>query len=118
MTEQEDSYKDSYSLPESLASNGYFQSAECVSFYDELPSLFTDKNFQPQLSQDTLLPPLEDSMNLNNVLMPDLVESQNSEIYQDIPEHSEDILQLDLPQDILQFTSEEENQFNIFFGSI
>ena len=105
---------DTYSLPTHTIDPC---TTECVSLYDELPSLFTTKDSQPQISQDTFLPTMEDSFDLNTVVIPDIAEAKESEIYQNIPKQNHDILHLDLPLDIMQFTSEEENQFNLYFGS-
>ena len=99
---------------------------EGLSFYDELTSMskpYESQTFLPSFDTfDQLLPTIEDSFDLNNVLLP----VQEHFEYSELPHYSEDTKGiedseerdiLDLDQNMLNFTAEEENEFNIYFES-
>ena len=103
-----------------------FPNHDVLSFYDELSSMSKQNNSETSLPSfgtfDQLLPTMEDSFDLNNVLLPVQEHSENS----DMAQYSEDIQGiddtedrdiLDLDQNILNFTVEEEKEFNIYFES-
>jgi hypothetical protein len=106
------------------------QCSEGLSFYD---SMFPAKGSQPPISElDTLnqlLPPMEDRLDLSGFLIPVQGQCEYSDLSQyTCVEHTEntetidhtegtEILDLDIAHHIMDFTVEEEREFNIYFGS-
>ena len=118
-----------------------FQSSLALSFYEELPSMLPSKPSLPPIPSlytlTHLLPPMEDSLDLNCVLIPVQAQCEYNDLSQyrcvdqtentldveqpankESSDNNVEILNLDTAQNFLDFTVEEEKEFDFYFGSM